>query len=336
MLPRISPAYPGKAMISVYIQRGSMLERVSVDPRGSVPEEAVWIDLVSPAHNEDKMVERRLGIAVPTREEMQEIEVSSRLYVENGGRYMTATLMCQSDTDEPKTTAVTFILASHRLVTVRYDEPKPFQIVSNKLGRQCPDKITGDGVLVDLLDAVVDRDADILERIGMEVDAVSRDIFEPTSERNSAHYKAILTAIGRRGDLTSKVRESLVSIGRLLLFLSNEAEGMRWTKDTRTLLNSMQRDVQSLSDHATYLSNKITFLLDAIVGVVTIEQNNIIKIFSVAAVGLLPPTLIASIYGMNFKHMPELDWSYGYPFAIALMVAGALLPYLYFKWKKWL
>ena len=323
-------------MLAVYVQRGAMLERQSVDPQGVVPEDAVWIDLVSPTITEDKLVERRLGIAVPTREEMQEIEVSSRLYVENGARYMTATLMCQSDSDSPRTTVVTFILAAHRLVTVRYEEPKPFQIVGNKLARQCPDKVTGEIVLVDLLDAIVDRAADILERIGMDVDTVSHDIFEPESERNSAHYKAILTSIGRRGDLTSKVRESLVSIGRLLLFLANEAEGMRWSKDTRALLNSMQRDVQSLSDHATYLTNKITFLLDAIVGVVTIEQNNIIKIFSVAAVALLPPTLIASIYGMNFKHMPELDWQYGYPLAIALMVGGAVLPYLFFKWKKWL
>ena len=170
----------------------------------------------------------------------------------------------------------------------------------------------------------------------MEVDHVSRDIFEPESERTSSQYKDILTAIGRKGDLTSKVRESLVSIGRLLLFLANEAEGMRWAKDTRALLISMQRDVQSLSDHATYLGGKITFLLDAVVGVVTIEQNNIIKIFSVAAVALLPPTLIASIYGMNFKNMPELNWPYGYPLAILLMICGAVLPYFYFKWKKWL
>jgi magnesium transporter len=328
--------HPGKAMLSVYVQRGTMLGRQSVDPQGVVPEDGIWFDLVTPTVTEDKAVERRLGIAVPTREEMQEIEVSSRLYVENGARYMTATLMCQSDTDTPKTTAVTFILASHRLVTVRYDEPRPFHLVSNKLARACPDKLTGEMVLVDLLDAVVDRNADILERIGMEVDAVSRDIFEPESDRNSAQYKTILTSIGRRGDLTSKVRESLVSIGRLLLFLANEAEGMRWSKDTRTLLNSMQRDVQSLSDHATYLANKITFLLDAVVGVVTIEQNNIIKIFSVAAVALLPPTLIASIYGMNFKDMPELGWKYGYPLALGLMVGGAVLPYLYFKWRKWL
>jgi magnesium transporter len=250
---------------------------------------------------------------------------------------MTATLMCQSDTETPKTTAVTFILASHRLVTVRYDDPKPFTIVGNKLARVCSDKITGEMVLVDLLDAVVDRAADILERVGVEIDQVSRDIFETEAARNSTQaYKSILSSIGRRGDLTSKVRESLVSIGRLLLFLSNEAEGLRWTKDVRTLLVSMQRDVQSLSDHATYLTSKITFLLDAIMGVVTVEQNNIIKLFSVAAVVLMPPTLIASIYGMNFKHMPELDLPYAYPLVLGAMLVAAVLPYLFFKWKQWL
>jgi magnesium transporter len=324
-------------MLWVHVPRGAVLERQWIDPDGAVPSEAVWIDLVAPTGTEDKLVERHLGIAIPTREEMQEIEVSSRLYVQGGARYMTATLMCQSESDAPRTTAVTFILAAHRLVTVRYDEPRPFQIVSNKLARACPEKMTGEGVLVDLLDAVVDRAADILERIGVDVDEVSRDIFEPASRRDSSqHYRDVLTRISRKGDLTSKARESLVSIGRLLLFLANEAEGMRWTKDTRALLLSMQRDVQSLSDHATYLANKITFLLDAIVGVVTIEQNNVIKLFSVAAVALLPPTLIASIYGMNFKHMPELEWTYGYPMALGLMLIGALGPYLYFKWKKWL
>ena len=132
------------------------------------------------------------------------------------------------------------------------------------------------------------------------------------------------------------MRESLVSLGRLLLFLANEAEGMRWPKDTRLQLISMQRDVQSLSDHATYLTNKITFLLDAMLGVVTIEQNNIIKIFSIASVALMPPTLVGTVYGMNFKAMPELDWSFGYPMALLLMVVSAVLPFFIFKWKKWL
>src|SRR5213082_3405050 len=124
-------------MLIAYVPRGSSLERQTVEESGTIPDGAIWFDLVTPAATEDKLLERTLGIAIPTREEMQEIEVSSRLYVENGARYMTATLMCQSDTASPKTTAVTFILAGHKLVTVRYDEPRPFTLISNKLARAC-------------------------------------------------------------------------------------------------------------------------------------------------------------------------------------------------------
>ena len=172
-------------------------------------------------------------------------------------------------------------------------------------------------------------------RIGTEVDQVSHDILELETDHTRSHQD-VLRIIGRKGDHTSKVRESLVSIGRVLLYLANEADAMRWAKETRSQLRGMQRDVQSLSDHATYLANKITFLLDAMLGVVFIEQNNIIKIFSIAAVVLMPPTLVASIYGMNFKYMPELDWTLGYPLAIGLMLIAAALPYFVFKWKKWL
>jgi magnesium transporter len=324
-------------MLLVYVPRGTSLERIAIEPGADAPDAAVWIDLITPTVPEDKLVEQLLGIAVPTREEMQEIEVSSRLYTENGARYMTATLMCQSDTATPKTTPVTFILSNHRLCTVRYDEPRPFAIVEHKLARACSPKVAGESVLMDLLDAVIDRSADILERIGAEVDQVSHSIFEPDDEADPPSYNDVLKALGRKGDLTSKVRESLVSIGRLLLFLANEADGMKWPKDMRTQLQSMQRDVTSLSDHVTYLSNKITFLLDALLGIVSIQQNDIIKIFSIAAVVFMPPTLVASIYGMNFHQgMIELDWEFGYPFALTLMVAAAVGPLLFFKWKKWL
>src|SRR6186713_678731 len=314
-------------MLTVYIPQGTSLERQTVSS-GSLPDEAVWIDLISPTVSEDKMVEELVGVAVPTREEMQEIEVSSRLYVENGARYMTATLMCQSDTATPKTTAVTFILAGHKLVTVRYDEPKPFALITNKLARACAPTVSGESIMMDLLDAVIDRAADILERAGADIDRASHDIFEPEGRRTdrTITYRYILRAIGRKGDLTSKVRESLVSIGRLLLYLANEADSMKWAKDTRAQLRGMQRDVHSLSDHAAYLSNKITFLLDAMLGVVNLEQNNIIKLFSVVAVIFMPPTLIASIYGMNFKMMPELQWEYGYYLAIVVMIAAAIGP----------
>jgi magnesium transporter len=325
-------------MLSAYIPRGNSLAREVVPETGPVAEGAIWFDLATPTVAEDKLLERTLGIAVPTREEMQEIEVSSRLYIENGARYMTATLMCQSDTASPKTTAVTFILSGHKLVTVRYDEPRPFTLISNKLARSCAPTVTGESVLMDLLDAVIDRAADILERAGADIDRASHDIFEPEGRRvdRTITYRYILKTIGRKGDLTSKVRESLVSIGRLVLFLANEADGMKWPKEMRTQLKSMQRDVQSLSDHASYLGNKVTFLLDAMIGVMSVEQNNIIKLFSVAAVVLMPPTLIASIYGMNFKHMPELEWTFGYPVAIVLMLIAAVLPYWFFKWKRWL
>jgi len=324
-------------MLAVNLPRGTTLERINIADSGDVPEQAAWLDLYSPTIGENKLVERVLGIAVPTREEMQEIEISSRLYVENGARYMTATLICNSDTEVPRITAVTFILSGHRLVTVRYDEPKPFTIVAAKLARACPSTVSGESIMMDLLDAVIDRAADILEKLSTDVDAVSHAILEPEGPVNrSRGFKEMLKSIGRKGDHTSKVRESLVSIGRLLLYLSAEADSMKWAKDQRAMIKSMQRDVQSLSDHATYLSQKINFLLDAMLGVVSLEQNNIIKIFSVAAVVFMPPTLIASIYGMNFKHMAELDWDYGYPIALVSMLVAAIVPYFFFKWMKWL
>jgi magnesium transporter len=326
-------------MLSVFVPVETSLKKLASADLAGLPEGAVWVDLINPTAEEDHAVERLAGIAVPTREDMQEIEISSRLYIENGARYMTATLMCSSDSESPRTTAVTFILAGHRLVTVRYDLPKPFMLVENKLGRACPAGITGETVLMELLDAVIDRNADILERAGGDMDNISHSIFEPDGVANTGHakrYSEILIAIGRKGDLTSKVRESLVSVGRVVTFVGAAVDGTRWSKEMREQLKTMQRDVVSLTDHASYLSNKITFVLDAMLGVVNLEQNNIIKLFSVMAVVLMPPTLIASIYGMNFKIMPELEWQHGYPIALLMMVLAAVLPYMFFSWKKWL
>jgi len=325
-------------MLSVFVRSGSSLKKVAVDDLSRLPERAVWVDLVNPTPAEDIAVERLAGIMVPTREDMQAIEVSSRLYIENGARYMTATLMCDSDTEIPKTTAVTFILGDHRLVTVRYDTPRPFTVVENKLARACAPGLTGEQVLMELLEAVIDRSAEILERIGNDVDEVSHAIFEPEkgSHGHSRRYARILITIGRKGDLTSKVRESLVSIGRLVTYLWAAVDGVKWSNEMHEQLKTMQRDVSSLSDHASYLANKITFALDAMLGVVNLEQNNIIKLFSVMAVVLMPPTLIASIYGMNFKDMPELGWHYGYPLALLAMILAAVVPYYVFKLKKWL
>src|SRR5207247_11386110 len=233
---------PELTMLSVYVPSDSSMKKVTEADLAALPENAVWVDLVKPTAAEDKAVERLAGIAVPTREDMQEIEISSRLYIENAARYMTATLMCAADTDNPRTTAVTFILASHRLVTVRYDAPKPFMLVENKLARSCPPGITGEMVLMELLDAVIDRTADILERAGGDMDTISHDIFEPEGAARTGHakrYSDILIAIGRKGDLTSKVRESLVSIGRVVTFVA-AAVDVKWSKDMREQLKTMQ------------------------------------------------------------------------------------------------
>src|SRR5260370_2930871 len=229
-------------MLSVFTPSESSLTKVAGADPAALPESAVWIDLVKPTAAEDKAVERLAGIAVPTREDMQEIEISSRLYIEHGARYMTATLMCAADTDNPRTTAVTFILASHRLVTVRYDEPKPFVLVENKLARSCPPGITGEMVLMELLDAVIDRNADILERAGGDMDTLSHDIFEPewaARTRHAKRYSDVLIAIGRIGDVNSTVRDSLVSIGRVVTFVAAPVDGVKCSPAMRPPLKTM-------------------------------------------------------------------------------------------------
>ena len=324
-------------MLNVFVpDRRACLVKAEVAPETPLPAETVWIDLVAPTREEERQVEALLGVGVPTREEMQEIEVSSRLYEENGALYMTATVLCKAQSERPETAAVSFILAGDRLVTVRYAEPQPFALYSTRCQRAPGAYTRGDAVLAGLLDALIDRIADILEHIGLEVDDISHEVFEHTTRPGRGDFQDILRRLGRRGDLISKVRESLVGIGRLLMFLTQATTAQKIAKNLRDRLRSMSRDVRSLTDHASFLSGKINFLLDATLGMINIEQNAIIKIFSVVAVVFLPPTLIASIYGMNFEHMPELDWTFGYAMALLLMLASAITPYLYFKRRGWL
>jgi magnesium transporter len=323
-------------MIIVYAAREGALAQVALT-EGRVPDDAVWIDLLEPTPEEDKLVEAAVGASVPTRDEMVEIEPSSRLYVESGARYMTASVLCNVDTATPVLSAVTFIVTKQALVTVRYDDPKPFQIYSTRACKAQAGERTPEAVLIGLFDAIVDRVADILEHVGADVDNLSRIIFQRTgSQAYRKPYQELLKAIGRKGDLTSKSRESLVTLQRVFLYLTAEIEGAKPSKETKSQIRTLQRDAASLTEHASFLNDKVTFLLDAMLGMVGLAQNDIVKLFSVMAVVFLPPTLVASIYGMNFELMPELKWAYGYPFALGLMVVSAILPYLFFKWRRWL
>ena len=323
-------------MLTIYETRSGALVSQKGQPR--VNEETVWIDLINPTSDEEKIIEGALGLDVPTREEQQEIEVSSRLYQEDGVYFMTATVLVHTDTPEPTATPVTFILAGQQLITVRYAEPRAFSIFLTRSKRPDASLINGSAVLIGLIETVIDRLADFLERAQAEVETLSRSIFGIRGSAGSRQrrFDGLLRSIGREGEITSLARESAYSLGRLLTFLTHAANERKEDKLTKARIRTAARDVASLADHVSFLSNKIVFLLEATLGMINIEQNDIIKIFSIAAVVLLPPTLVASAYGMNFEFIPELKWFLGYPFALVLMVASAVLPYLYFKRKGWL
>lgn len=324
-------------MITVYTIVNERLEAGGLE---TLSPAAVWVDLLQPTQDEEDAVERLLHLDVPTREEMQEIEVSSRLYREDGGIYVTVPVVTNSDTPEPITVPVTFILTALCTITVRYGDPKPFRLFAARATRQRGLALSSEAVLMGLLEAIVDRAADLFETIGTELDGLSQHIFRapvPAHQRrrqNTSDLQAILRGIGRNGDLTSKVSDSLLGVARAATYLSQDDAVRR--KDCKARLKTMTRDVRSLTEHGIHVTNKITFLLDATLGLINIQQNNIIKIFSVVAVIFLPPTLVASSYGMNFEVMPELKWQYGYLWALGMMVVSAILPYLYFKRKGWL
>jgi magnesium transporter len=308
----------------------------------SPSEGSVWLDLLNPTPEEDACVERALGISLPSREEMQEIEMSARLYNEGGAEFMTITAIAKLDSDEPVTTPITFVLKGASLATIRFAEPRAFRGVVARAQRPgAMPCATGEQVMLSLVDALIDRMADALERVASDTDAISRSVFRhkskngrPSKQRDLA---ATIEQIGSNGDLLTKLRESLVSINRLLTYHSSvEAEDKRALKEVRARIKSLQRDATALSDQSNFLSNKTNFLLDATLGLINLEQNQIIKIFSIVAVVLMPPTLVASIYGMNFNHMPELNWTLGYPMALLLMVITAAVPYLWFKREGWL
>lgn len=298
-----------------------------------LPADTVWIDLVEPSRDEEVLIEQHLHLELPTREDMSEIEASSRLYREGHATYLTVEVITGAAAEAPKLTPVTFVLVKDQLITIRYAQPRAFKLFEATLaergGALCD---AGESVFLGLLDAIVDRVADILEAASEQVENLSGYIFE--RPRRTARFEVILGKLGRWRGITAKARGSLTSLSRLLVYASvspSIAEG----EEDAVRIKSLQRDVASLTDHAGHLSGDITFLLDATLGMINIEQNGIIKFFSIAAVIFLPPTLVASYFGMNFKHMAEFDLPWGEPLALGLMVVAVVLPMLWFKRRGW-
>ena len=304
----------------------------------SVGETTIWLDLLNPTPEEDAYVEKCLGISIPTRAEMREIEASSRLYAENGTHYMTAFVVYDIEAQTPKTTALTFILAGQRLVTVRYAEPKAFPIFLSRVDKGDVPCNSAAALVVGLIESFIHREADLIERIQDEVDRTAPLIFEGKGGQSTRtkRLETTLKMVGREGDVTARAQESALSLDRVLSFLAHAAKERG--DDSRVLdrISIAHKDIHSLMEHMRFLSTRVDFLLNATLGMISTEQNKIIKLFSVAAVMLMPPTLVASIYGMNFKKMPELEWVYGYPWALGLMIVSAVVPYMYFRRKGWL
>ena len=325
-------------MIRYYCNDGGHL-KACTEPETEF-EKVVWIDMISPSTEEEKLVERLIGFNVPTREDMQEIEMSSRAYDEAGVLFLTAPVLATSRTEKTVSEPVTFVVAGNRLVTVRYHEPHSFVRFVETAARQVQGCASGQAVLIGLLETIVDRLADILEAQSRVQTDISKAVFVPKrNTKTDSKLSNILLRIGASEELNGMAWESLVAIQRLSGFLTVRVVPKMATKGSaqdKARLKTLLRDITSLQDYAGTQKQKLVFLLDATLGMINIQQSDTIKVFSVVAFVFLPPTLIASIYGMNFEFMPELHWPFGYPMALGAMVLSAIVPYLYFKRKGWM
>jgi magnesium transporter len=319
-------------MIRVYRSGCTACEPSTVDPADwTMPPDTLWIDLVNPSREEDAAVEKALGLCIPTREEMGELEASSRLYAENGATYATADLITHGDDPVPGLEPVTFVLTAGPLVTLRYTDPRPFAMLVEKLGREPALCTSGTDLFLHLMETVIDRSSDVLSKNAARVEEIAAHVF---SGKKAVGFDRLITKLGQAQMADARIEKSLADLARIFAFVGVDERAD--TDDARAHLRSLRRDAESLLAHNQSIAATINFQLSAALGLINIEQSSIIKIFSVAAVAFLPPTLIASIYGMNFKHMPELPQPWAYPAALAAMVVSAVLPLVLFKRKGWL
>jgi magnesium transporter len=328
-------------MILVLFQNNNgEVEKREIKINDTLPDNTIWIDLIEHQPEEEKYIERILNIEAPTEEEMDKFEVISPFYMENGVHYMTITVLDKASEDYPDSIAITLILTDNHLITARYDKPKSFDYLNSWISRNKTKQFSPEYILTIAVDFMVNCCADILEEVGNEIDALLKVVFEKPIDRkknSSEFYNDIIRRIGYTGNIISKNRESLVSLNRMIIYFSqiDDAKYMN-KKDSRLRIKHLSREISSLNEYANFLSQRTSFLLDATLGMISVEQNIIIKVFTVAAAVFMPPTLIASVYGMNFIHMPELKSTFGYPLALLLIVVSALIPYYYFKRKGWL
>lgn len=307
----------------------------------SVPEGTIWIDLISPTQDEVQFVERLTSLTLPTVESLSEIETSSRMRADDGALFMSAPLVSNATTNAPEVTPVGFILTKTALITIRYAELSAFKTFQERMSKRGSFHQSSPGVFVGLVDAILDRMADVLERVGDDLAAISRRTFRSenlsksqAAIRDSTDMRVILRRIGRAGDLASTIRDSLLSVNRIIAYMAGLAD--EWTPaEVKPYIKTLRDDAVSLNDYVNHLTNKVQLLLDATLGLISIEQNNTFRILTIVSVAGIPPTLIASMYGMNFKYMPELSWAWGYPWGLGLIALSAIIPLIWFKFRGW-
>ncbi len=330
-------------MIRIYTQTENGISRsVGLEVQDGRKEDIFWIDLLTPDAAELRFAEELCAIEMPTKDEMREIEATSRLYCEDGGRFMTTTVLSRVETDEPMIAEITFILKGNRLVTIRHTDSYSFRVFSHQLLRA--QTTNRDLVFIGLLETLVDRQADVLERFGTDLDSLSKKVFGTHHTRrdrkeedpDTDDLRDALEELGRVGDLITRQRDALVNLLRLITFAGNEDSCTGAHDSLYVPLRPVSRDVNSLSEYASFLSNKINFMLDAVLGLINIEQNDIVKIFTIMSVVFLPPTLVASIFGMNFRYMPLLDEPWGFWISLALMAVVGIVPLVIFKIKRYI
>lgn len=295
---------------------------------------ATWIDLLNPTAEEVDRVRRATGLRVPDEKEISEIESTSRLQFDGVAYYVSTPLLAPHGHDELAVVAAGFVLSSRTLITVRFASIPSFDAAHAAFADQ-PGR-SAEEALLRIFEIVVDRSADKLERAGGQCDELSRSAFRGGAVRGvSGDLRATLRRVGNVADRTSHIRDALLGIGRIAAFLMESGiEGA--PPLSRPRMGAIRKDVTSLTDYEAHVSSKVQFLLDATLGFISIEQNEIVKTLTIASVAGIPPLLVAGIYGMNFRVMPELGWRFGYPIAVVLIVVSTLIPIVWFKRLGWM
>lgn len=304
-------------------------------PPGTDVRQAAWIDLYCPTEAQIAEVET-LGISLPTLADMEEIEISNRLYREAGADYMVVVLSGLSPEQQPVTAPVAMILTATQLVTVRHHSPRPFETFPARADKSSAGCRGAGALFLGLVEEILGRQADHLEAVGRELDATARRVFGPSAAKRPDVLEQTLTTIGAQGEVLSRVRLGLLTMERAMAYYLQSLDERPEGKQLRTHVKARLGDLQALEVHGDFLSSRLSFAADATLGMVNLAQNVTSRILSVVAVLFLPPTLIASVFGMNFARIPTLDAHWGFALSLVLMVGSAALTYAVFRWRHWL